>query len=147
MGVERHIVLGTGPALPFSCHAAREPQLEPVIYLLGTHGALHNRTIGVSATRGPRRLPWGLRGFRGTSSLRLGCRRGFGISVQVRSPSRARAWYPGRREHSLLCWISTARTTSQPSPCACAWSHRSLRQTTAPAGVPGSGNCRGDSCR
>lgn len=30
-------------------------------------------------------------------------RRGFGISVQVRSPSRARAWYPCRREHSLLC--------------------------------------------
>ena len=30
-------------------------------------------------------------------------RRGFGISVQVRSPSRARVWYPCRREHSLLC--------------------------------------------
>src|ERR1700730_7932827 len=28
---------------------------------------------------------------------------GFGINVQVRSPSRARAWCPCHREHSLLC--------------------------------------------
>jgi len=65
-----------------------------------------------------------LNAFRSTSSLRRGTdgllfhgryrligpaalidqrsRCGFGISVQVRSPSRARAWYPCRREHSLL---------------------------------------------
>src|ERR1035437_7846919 len=48
---------------------------------------------------------------------------GFGLSVQVKSPCRARAWYPCRREHSLLCrrndgsdsprlWLKIVRTAA-----------------------------------
>ena len=58
-------------------------------------------------------------------------RRGFGISVQVKSPSRARAWYPCRREHSLLCrrdvgsdsshpWLKIVRTAA----CYLGWANR-----------------------
>ena len=72
--------------------------------------------------RRPRRSPWGLGGFRNIRSLRLSadgrlfcgryrfaalvdqrCRHRFVISVHVKSPSRARAWYSCRREHTLLC--------------------------------------------
>ena len=37
-----------------------------------------------------------------------------GISVQARSPSRARAWYPCRREHSLLCRRNDGSDSSHP---------------------------------
>ena len=46
---------------------------------------------------------WERKGKLFSDRLRRRSRYGFGINVQVRSPSRARVWCPYYREHSLLC--------------------------------------------
>jgi len=53
-------------------------------------------------------------------------RRGFGISVQVNSPLGTRAWYPCRREHSLLCRRNDGSDSPRPKGRSSAVPHVAL---------------------
>jgi hypothetical protein len=102
-------------------------------------------------SRWPRRVVWG---FRRTSGLRCSSdglllrgrdgfaasrarrfRRGFGFSVQVRSPSLARAWCPCRREHTLLCRRDVGSESSHKWLKIVGWRHATLTQQIRPDGA------------
>jgi hypothetical protein len=69
-------------------------------------------------------------GFAASRARRF--RRGFGFSVQVRSPSLARAWCPCRREHTLLCRRDVGSESSHKWLKIVGWRHATLTQQIRP---------------